>query len=268
METETRHGVETLDPEMDAYLAKVPEERRELILDNARTMEERWRWRGEDWPRPNPGEGPTKVAIVGFSDSRLLAPYGKEGWELWCLNDPTDKPGIPARHAFTRWFQIHPPRYLAKHYPRGLDDLARHWGHETGIRLYMDRHYPEYPDSEAYPREQVEALASHGWFHASSFDWMMGLAVLEGFSEIHVYGCDSLFAFPVMNREPLSGLQAMHYWIGVAEGRGARVHVQGGGHLFRILRLAVYESDLQYGWDREPALDLGTDVDERWRDVR
>ena len=224
-------------------------------------------WEGKDWPKPRPGDKPTKVAIVGFAPSRLVAPFGEEGWELWGLNDPIDYPGIPARHSFTRWFQIHPPRYLAKHYPKGLDDLRTHWSDRTGIRLYMDQHYPEYPDSEPYPREAVEKLSGHGWYHASSFDWMVALAIYEGFEQIGVFGCD-FRAYPVMNGEPLSALPCLSYWCGVAEGRGISLDVWGGGHLFRILHLAAYESGLQYGWDREPALDLGTDEDPKWRDVR
>lgn len=272
----TRHGVSEIDKrEMDAedaaaseeYLLTQPEDRRaELKKHMDMGRERRW-WQGPDWPRPRPGANPSKVAIVGFGTTSSLAPFGEEGWELWSLNDPIVRMGVPPREAFTRWFQLHPPRYLRKHHKPGIGDLAEHWGRKTGIRLYMDRHYPQYPDSEPYPKEAVEALAKHAWFHASSFDWMVALAVHEGFEEIALYGCN-FYSFPVMNREPISALQCLHYWIGVAEGRGAKVTVYDGGHLFKIIHFAAYESGLQYGWDREPALDLNTDVDPRWRDVR
>jgi len=248
-------------------ILKMPEHERDPMREASEVFWARREWRGKDWPKPKPGKDPNKVAIVGFATSRLVAPYGEPGWELWCLNDPIDKPGIPARHAFTRWFQIHPPRYLAKHYPRGNEDLRKHWGRQTGIRLYMDRHYPEFPDSEPYPYEAVTKMTGHGWFHASSFDWMVALAIYEGFEQIDIYGCD-FYAYPLMNGEPLSALPCLSYWCGVAEGRGLELNVFGGGHMFRILHLAAYESGLQYGWDREPALDLGTDVDPQWRDVR
>lgn len=260
--SKTRHGVE------DAHhLATLTPEEQSEYWRRIERFEERSEWQGDDWPRPNPGDDPKKIAILGFAPSRLVAPFGEEGWEFWGLNDPMDHPGIPARHAFTRWFQIHPPRYLAKHYPKGLDDLAEHWGESRGIRLYMDTHYPEYPDSIPYPKAEVEALTDHGGFHASSFDWMVALAILEGFEEIHLYG-SSFFTFPVMNSEPITALACLQYWLGVAEGRGIKVSVFGGGHLFTIQHLAVYNSRLQYGWDREPGLDLGTDEDPQWSDVR
>ena len=268
MTNPTRHGVET-DEERE-YFEALPEDEQQEARRKWRQMTERSRWVGRDWPKPSKNGKADSVAIVGFAPSRLLAPYGEDGWELWSLNDPHEEPGIPARHAFTRWFQIHPPRYLAEHWPQGLGDLALHWGDRTGVRLYMDRHYPEYPDSEPYPVEGVRALTPHGFFHASSFDWMVALAIHEGFKRIDVYGCE-FYAYPARNREPLSALPCLSYWCGVAEGRGIELNVIGGGHLFKIVHMAVYESGLQYGWDREPALDLGTKgsaPDRAWRDLR
>lgn len=242
----------TTEDEADAYLAMV---------------DERKRWEGDDWPRPRPGKNPKSVAILGFAPSRLIAPYGKKGWELWCLNDPMEAPGIPARHAFTRWFQLHPPHYLRKHYPQGVLDLAHYWGEESGIPLYMDRHYDEYPDSIPYPKAEIEALTPHGYYHASSFDWMLALAILEGFERIDLLGC-SFYAYPIMNGEPISALPCLQYWCGVAEGRGIELNLYGGGHLYRIIHLAAYESSLQYGYEREPAFDLGSDSDPKWSDLR
>ena len=251
----------------DEFLLAQPKEKRaELKAQMDKARERRW-WSGSDWPRPNPTDVPRKVAIVGFGTTGILAPFGEEGWELWSLNDPQVRTGVPPREAFTRWFQLHPPRYLKKHYKRGMEDLFYHWGEKTGIRLYMDRHYDEYPDSEPYPKEQIDRMVPHGWFHASSFDWMLALAIHEGFEEIALYGCN-FYLFPIMNREPMSGLPCLSYWCGVAEGRGIKVTVHDGGHLFKILHFAAYESGLQYGWDHEPALDLGTDTDRKWRDVR
>lgn len=258
--TETRHGVEEVSD-------TISQQERDELLKREQMMSERYRWEGDDWPRPNPGLNPKKLAIVGYAPSKLIVPFGEEGWEFWGLNDPTEGPGQPSRHSFTRWFQIHPPRYLVKHYPKGLMDLADAWGKSRDIRLYMDRHYPEYPDSEPYPKDEVEALTNFGWYHASSFDWMVALGILEGFEVIELYGA-SFYTFPVFNTEPITALACLQYWLGVAEGRGIKVNVFGGGHLFTIQHLAVYNSKLKYGWDREPGLDLNTDVDARWKDVR
>lgn len=214
--------------------------------------------------RPKPGEHPRAVAITGkaWTGSGPVPPWGEPGWEFWGLNERAD--WDPPLGLYTRWFQLHPPAYLERHHPPGLDDLARVWGRERGVRLYMDRRYDAYPDSEPYPKAAVEALVPHGRYHTSSFDWMMALAVLEGFRRIALYGVE-LRTGPVLNGEPVSGRPCLEYWAGVAEGRGATVEVhEAATDLFRTVHLAWRSSDLQYGFEREPALEMG----DGWRDLR
>lgn len=220
-------------------------------------------WPQNKWPRPKPGSAPKRVAIVGKGPSHHGAPWGQKGWELWGLNECTPWPGYAPIEAHTRWFQLHPPRYLKKHHPDGILDLKQHWTKDRGIPCYMDRHYVRYPNSTRYPKQEVEALTPHGRYHTISFDWMVALAILEGFEEIALHACN-LYTGPVMNGESLSGRASVEYWSGVAEGRGARVTTHGNTDLFRTVHMARRVSDLQYGWDREPGHDLG----DGWRDMR
>lgn len=223
-----------------------------------------------EWPRPrrmrtDPARG--TVAIVGKGPTHVLTPYGAEGYEFWGLNDQPSHSQYAPIQSYTRWFQLHPPHYLSVHYPKGVLDLDVWWGDPTGVTLYMDRHYSEYPDSTPYPKMEVEALVTHGEYHVSSFDWMVALAVLEGWSRIELYGCE-FYTFPAtLNGEPVSARPCLEYWIGVAEGAGADVTVFQTGDLFKNLHVAMYRSDLQYGFEREPALDL-TLTDSSWSDVR
>lgn len=229
----------------------------------------------EAWPRARPGKQPTGVAIVGKQYGPMVAPWLEKGFEFWCLNDaPVRRYGQPPIDHYQRWFQLHPPRYLKVHYPTGIEDLHATWSKPRGIRLYMDQHYPEFPDSEPYPKEAVEALTTRGWYHCSSMDWMLALAILEGFERI--WCCSmNLVTFPMRNGEPLSGRACMEYWAGVADGRGVDLRFVGPrGHHFMNLHMAVYQSDLQYGFEGEPALDLGKGLKPtakgkgRWRDMR
>lgn len=226
-------------------------------------VQEPWETPKIDLPPPDPGADPKRVALVGKGKNRYGAPWGQQGWELWGLNDRS--PYEPPIEAFTRWFQLHPPKYLRVHYQEGIDDLDANWREERGVRLYMDRHYRRYPDSEPYPKDEVEALTPRGWYHASSFDWMLALAVLEGFEVIDLYGC-GFTTFPYLNGEPISGRACLEYWAGVAEGRGAVVRQYSGGDLFQVLHLARMRSKLQYGFQDEPALDLSLTTP--WVDLR
>ena len=95
--------------------------------------------------------------------------------------------------------------------------------------------------SVPYPLAAVEKLTPHGAYHAGSFDYMLALAVLEGFKQIRVCGLDYN-----AGGEPLSARPCVEYWLGVAEGRGIKVEVESGDclHIFRLLR-----TDEQYGFD-------------------
>jgi hypothetical protein len=212
---------------------------------------------------PNPGASPRNVAIVGKGSDYDGVPWGQEGWEIWGLNDWWA--GQPDIELHTRWFQLHPPHYLKKFYPRGIRDLRELWGKKRSVRLYMDRHYARYPDSEPYPKADVESLTPHGRYHASSFDWMVALAIREGFQHIALHNVH-FFTAATLNGEPLSGRPCLEYWCGVAEGRGIRVtlHNDREEELFRIVHLAHRVSDFQYGFGPEPALQLGNG----WRDLR
>ena len=213
-------------------------------------------------PMARPGDNPHSVAIVGAGCLHPMVPWGREGWEIWSMNDV----GVyvaDSIQCYTRWFQFHTIEYMKRHYPRGITAMEW-WETARGVPLYMDRVHPEYPDSVRFPKAEVEALTPHGEYHASSFDWMLALAILEGFKTVLLLDV-ALYGSPFMNGEPLSGRPCMEYWAGVAEGRGIGVHTgPRTGDLFRIVHTARHVSDLQYGFDDEP----GFELPEPWTDHR
>lgn len=222
----------------------------------------------DTFPLPDAGDEPHTAVIVGKSGGNWLTPWGAEGHEIWGLNDFSYLKGWPLINAHTRWFQLHPPHYLRKHYPQGIDDLRENWSTAWGVRLIMDRHYPEYPDSEPYPKAEVEALTPRGDYHCSSMDWMIAQAILEEFKRILVCGVN-LVSFPIMNGEPISSRCCLEYWVGVADGRGIELEYLGPqGHMWQNLHMATYRSHLQYGFEHEPALDLQKETEGAWEDTR
>ena len=144
----------------------------------------------------------------------------------------------------TRWFQLHPRDYLVKHWQ------PDYWMHIMWLReeCFMPVYVPDLeqwddiPTAREYPKAEVEALTPHGDYHAGSFDWMVSLAILEEFEEIHIYGVN--FG---SGGEPLSALPCLQYWLGVAEGRGIKVHVEPPTDMYSIYYLT--KTKRQYGWD-------------------
>lgn len=221
-------------------------------------------------PRPEDKSKAT-VAIVGKGGLHTQTPFGRRGYEFWGLNMVLPLPNWAPVTSYHRWFQLHSPAYMAVHYPPGVEELDLLWAKEHGdLELYMDRHYPEYPNSVAFPADDMR---DGFWgYHTSSIDWMVALAIHEGFGSIELYGCD-FKTFPLeLHGEPAAGRPCLEYWLGYAQGKGINVSCYTHGDMFLNVHVAVYKSTLRYGLDREPALDLGLEDEEDrdgfWYDIR
>ena len=179
-----------------------------------------------------------KVAMVGFADGVVQVPWKDESFEIWSCND------LPQRYStfrFDRCFQFHSDH----------DRMRVAWpeweNHLTWLRqphdliIYMQEEYANVPSGVRFPKEKIEAMVPHGWYFAHSFCWMIAFAILLEYEEIHLYGCSS------MSGEPRSANVCMHYWIGVAEGRGIKIEIHGEGELFNIEQ--IVRSRKQYGYD-------------------
>jgi hypothetical protein len=166
----------------------------------------------------------------------------------------------PAYH-FDRWFQLHTPAYMRRHWNKP-DEWPQHeeWlRREHPFPIYMQRRYKKYPSSVEFPREQVEELGPLGHYQLFTFSWLLAYAISEGFERIGLFGVDG------GPGEPLGSRACLEYWIGFAHGRGIEVEVVGANlRAFKSHHRADLYSDLVYGYDHEPALDLGNG----WRDVR
>lgn len=182
-------------------------------------------------------KGKKSVAIVGFDTASCsLAPY-KDNVELWGLNEA---------HAFnwmtraTRWFQVHDSykREVAK---RGIkhhyDWLKRN---EWNIPIYMMKGDPLVPNSIAYPFDEVCDKFLGGIrkgedrvrYFGSTFDYMMGIALLEGFERIEIYGIGMDSDNEYANQKP-----SAEFWIGIALGLGIEVYLTPES---KLLKESIY----------------------------
>jgi hypothetical protein len=184
------------------------------------------------------------VVIVGFSrpDLNEAALFSDiyASYELWGLNSLFVM--LEDRH-FDRWFEIHDRKYLEGVEGAAWDKHIRWLRGERRIPIYMQRTWPDIPMSRKFPRAAVEKLTPRGWYHCSSVDWMVAMAIGMKFKRIHIQGIN--FG-PEDGGEPFSARACLEYWLGVAEGRGIETYVQGGGmfHAHTIVK-----SRAQYGYD-------------------
>ncbi len=163
--------------------------------------------------------------------------------EVWSMNNGYE--GWRESRHFHRWLELHNRDWLLKHY--GPESFHAHLLClaslvKKGTAVLTWEAWEDIP-SLAYPKSKVDALPAHRW-HASSFDWAVSLAIVEGFRTISLHGVD---LGPMDQGEPWAAFGAMSYWVGFAEARGIQVSVEGGS-LFTVLQWKR-SRHLQYGFD-------------------
>jgi hypothetical protein len=153
-----------------------------------------------------------KVAIVcGSPSSEFLAPFDNKGWEIWVLGNRINR---FKNKRITRIFEIH-------------DDLSEHGDTaiyanmlaNLKIPMVVGRNFPIAQDHiKIFPFEDVERLYGQTYLTSSSA-YMMALALLEGATDIAIYGVD----MAVDDHEYFWQRPCMEAWIGFAKGRGVNI---------------------------------------------
>ncbi len=162
-------------------------------------------------------QGKKAVALVGLSPRSCgMAPFDDEHIEIWGENEA---------HAFSffkradRWFQVHNTYWqrTAKRGIRGHFDWLKK--NEWDIPIYMPRRQPEILRSVEYPLLDVcnkligsihRGTSGIKYFN-SSFDYMLALALFEGYDHIEIYGFDMAGDNEYALQKP-----SAEFWIGVA----------------------------------------------------
>ena len=150
-----------------------------------------------------------KVAIVGTTPSRALAPYGEADWEIWASADP-DLP------RWSRWFEIHDPGMLQGAYAPLWNWMVEQ---EPGLRpIYMAAKHPDVAASVPFPASELDPCID-SMFLSSTVAWELALAITLGAAEIGIFGVDMAADSEYAAQKP--GCRAL---VMLARSRG--IHVQ------------------------------------------
>jgi hypothetical protein len=179
-----------------------------------------------------------KVAIIAAGPTWTEAPYGDPSFERWGLN---------AFHRMkhhghcTRWLQLHKPGSGEGH----IDDVDHiMWLKEShDFPIYMLKHYDDYPSSVAYPYEDVvkSFCPESGAYFTNSVDYMVCLAMLEGFKEIHLFGTDFIAD---EDDDYYKRRQSLEFYCGQAKGLGIKVVIPED--------CALLKAEYVYGYNKKP----------------
>src|SRR5512133_3445606 len=165
-----------------------PEEiRKAIYLDKDGNLRPEWVQVFRMYHRPV-----KKVAICGFADTKMDAPFTDPTWEIWGLNDLHNS--LPR---YDRWFDIHvrsnidedcnlmrnkgqtPPETI------GLSGLRK-----LNVPVYMQDRYEDVPNSIKFPLKEITEAFPFGQYMTNSISYMIALAIYEGYQEISVFGVD------------------------------------------------------------------------------
>lgn len=179
-----------------------------------------------------------KVAIVGLSPStHNQAPWLDPEWEIW---------GLPWDEGYwvhmNRHFEMHDMQLLQSEHskrPEGYMERLKE------CNAYMQEEY--FPGVRRYPFEEVAETTCGYW--NSSIAYAMALAIHEGAEEIGIYGVD-------MKGDDEYGYQKpnMEYLVGLARGKGIKVHIPDESPLCKFNAVGVKFFDHtptykdRYGW--------------------
>jgi hypothetical protein len=88
-------------------------------------------------------------------------------------------------------------------------------------RLLAEKGNIPYVDLGSYPLKEIMDEFDTDYF-SSTVDYVLALAIYEGFKEIHLYGCSMILGSEYSYQKP-----GMDFWCGMAKGRGVKVVVHG-----------------------------------------
>ena len=187
-----------------------------------------------------------RVCIVGTAPTWRQAPWDDPSVEMWLLNDMhvLNPPRADA------WYDLHPfdqmyfrsrdKKIYADQVPVG--HFVRPEGHIDWLRkqtipVYVqDAKLLGSPSARTFPyADVVKALGPN---FASSPAWMVGHALLEGVTELLVYGIHLATEWEYTKQKP-----NLSFLLGVAAGKGVKITIPGAAPLLRESHLYAYESD-------------------------
>jgi hypothetical protein len=188
-----------------------------------------------------------RIAIVGTAPTRNAVPYHDPTLEIWHLNDAW----VLKPPRADRWFDLHPldKMYFRKEntpvyagdVPAGF--FVRPAGHLEWLRKQTIPVYVQdakalgSPSAVTFPRERCEQEIFHAF--DSSPAWMVALALLEGVTELHVYGIHLATEWEYIHQRP--NFESL---LTLAAARGVKIVLPKGCPLLR--------SSHQYGYEEDP----------------
>lgn len=178
------------------------------------------------------------VALLGGADITRDAIKDSTADEIWTANWTYVEPWCPK---FDRLFEMHPIWLYGNADKDEWIKPFKHWkwlqDGEKGYPIYMLMEHPDVPSCVRYPIEEItEDLFSDrllkgdepSSFYSSSADYMLAMAIHEGFDRIELYGIEM-----GSDTEYRYQREGGAFFVGLAIGRGITVQRQSNSIMLK-----------------------------------
>ena len=176
-----------------------------------------------------------KIAILGTTPSRGMAPFDDTSWEIWTIGPGgRDAPnqrwdrlyeihGAGRNHTwpadFAEYLQflskIEPPKQVVTIRP--IQEMLADWSHTTGQALTQIT--GDWKANVVLDKDGLATKYKRMWL-SSSFSWAIAQALEEGVSELGIYGVDL-----EAGEEYVSQFSGARHFIDLAEILGVKIHM-------------------------------------------
>lgn len=201
-----------------------------------------------------------KVAIVGCADSKKLTPIDDPAFEIWGMNNLY--PHLPRAD---RWFEIHEIKHDGTNYYRRGERIFRgqvvnnylqkmgEWAQKQNCPVYMQQHWEIAPTSTPYPLQPI--LQKFGNYFTNSVSYMLAMAIMEKYEEIHIYGVDMAVAgndiFNPEKNEYSYQRPSVEWLLGWCMGAGIKTYVPPEADLLKTRFLYGFEQQKEDAWKKK-----------------
>lgn len=162
---------------------------------------------------------PDKIAICGTGDGWNLLPVNSDH-TIYCLNDYVkfERYGVKPDILFIMDVLDEKPLIVS-----GVDNLGDiiHRINKLGVPLVAPFKYAEIPKSEAFPIKECAERFGLPYF-TNTIAYMIAYALIKGAKEIDIYGVNQ-----ASNSEYNLEKAGVEYWLGVANGMGVKLRING-----------------------------------------
>lgn len=165
-----------------------------------------------------------KLVFTGYAPGREKLNYYDEDFDIWGMNDLWNF--SPPTQRWDGWFDIH-DLSVQKNNARTGEKHIEWLSHQKDFPILTLKEVDWVPASVAFPLQEIKDFFAEqlqldntelAAYLTSTPSYMMALAIMLGYTEVHVFGINLLGKDEYEYQRP-----CFEYWVGIARGRGIKV---------------------------------------------